>query len=172
VRPGIEGRAMLHNAALAVAACAAAGALPDPVAALRGIEEARLPGRMERRTGLGRRWVLDGAHNEDAARHLCASVAAPAVAVVGMLEGHDSRAFARALVPAVDRAFAVPVDWHRGRDPGQLAAEFTEAGLGCQACPSLEAGLEAAASEPCQTLLVTGSFYLVGEAGRLLDPEA
>lgn len=170
-RPGMEGLAMPHNAGLALAACLAAEAIADVPAACEAVGSARLPGRMERRRGMGCEWVLDGAHNGEAARALAGSLPAGIPAVVGMLEGHDASAFGRALAGVAGPSFAVPVDWHRSRDPRELAAELLAAGWEAEPCATLREGMAAAAALG-GTALVTGSFYLVGEAGRLLDPEA
>lgn len=167
-RPGMAGVAMPANAALALAACARAGVLSNPAAACAAIECARLPGRMERRTWRGKSVVLDGAHNAEAARCLAASLGGGVDAVIGMLDGHNAREFGAALAPVVRRAFVVPVAWFRSRVPAELAAELEAGGLSTQVCDTLDEGLDRLAASDASTLLVTGSFYLVGDSGRLL----
>ncbi|MCC6402426.1 MAG: bifunctional folylpolyglutamate synthase/dihydrofolate synthase [Fimbriimonadaceae bacterium] len=167
-QPGIQGCPMPHNAALALASCAAGGFLCDGSLACRAVAETRLPGRMERRTWSGREWILDGAHNEDAARMLAASLPEPLDVIVGMLEGHDVRAFGRALGPRVRRAFVVPIAWHRSRDARELAGELAECGWEAIPCTSI-ADAFARLDGTQGTVLVTGSFYLVGEVGRFLS---
>ncbi|MGE0001318.1 MAG: folylpolyglutamate synthase/dihydrofolate synthase family protein [Fimbriimonadaceae bacterium] len=164
--PGIQGGAMAHNAALALAACSAAGALHNPAAACTALGAATLPGRMERRTWRGRALLLDGAHNAEAARVLAASLSGTVDAVVGMLEGHDAVQFAAALSKSVREVITVPIQWHRSRDPIELAREFTAAGLNAAPCATLEKGLTMLEESDATTLLVTGSFYLLGEVAR------
>lgn len=170
-RPGIEGSAMPHNAALALAACLAAGAVRDLDAAALSLERARLPGRMERRHVQGVEWILDGAHNEDAARALASGLPAGVPGVVGMLRGHCSEGFGRALAGVLGPVAVVPVAWHRTRQPEELCAELRRAGLAADPYRTLAEGMAAAAGLS-GTVVVTGSFYLVGDAGRLLDAEA
>lgn len=164
--PGIPGGVMAHNAALALAACSAAGALHNPAAACAALESARMPGRMERRKWRGRELLLDGAHNAEAARVLAASQSGTVEAVVGMLEGHDAGQFATALSESVREVFTVPIQWHRSRDPYELAREFNAAGLAAAPCATLEEGLARLEKSDATTLLVTGSFYLLGEVAR------
>lgn len=173
--PGILGEAQPQNMALAVAAIDAVGATRTISGFVEGVASAYAPGRFEERLVDGKRVVLDGAHNSDAAANLVQTFirsfpATKARVVVGMVEGHDMHSMLQPLKAIASAAYAVPIDFHRTRMPEELAHE-----LRCTDIPALEfesaiAGFRAALAdlEEEEILLVTGSFYLVGEVGRSL----
>lgn len=174
---GLSGARQPHNLAVATATLTAGGGVVDPSRLAAGSASAWLPGRNQRATWRGREWRLDGAHNVDAAAALRETLTSEGVAqvvlVAGMLEGHDPVPFFRELAPLATSCHLAPIDFHRTRNPQSLAEEVR--GVIC-ATPhaSLLAALGAAADEhPGLTILVTGSFYLVGEAARLMaDPDS
>jgi dihydrofolate synthase / folylpolyglutamate synthase len=190
---GIKGGMQGHNMALAVAACDAAGATRTLGGLQRGTAKASIPGRFEIRKVRGRTVVLDGAHNSDAAAVLVESLktfietGAPpgsdiaaqidsiptegrVFLVTGMVAGHDPAKFYQWFESLAQAAYLVPIDFHRALPVAGLVdvvAEFVPHTL---AFESVAEGIEAALSdaEPNDVIVVTGSFYLVGEAGRTL----
>ncbi len=175
VVPGMKGPHQIDNAALALAAAEASQAIEDPSAACEALARTRLPGRFEVREFAGKRMVLDGAHNADSARELRSTLdeefsGLPVVLLVGMLSGHDCAAFFEPLVGRVGRGHAAPIDFFRAMPPLLVAECATRAGVPCSAHSDLESALDQSLQETPEggVLLVTGSFYLVGEVGRSL----
>jgi dihydrofolate synthase/folylpolyglutamate synthase len=172
--PGIAGKWQPHNMALAVAACEAAGRIRHRGKVRLGVGKAGLPGRFQRLTFGGQDYLLDGAHNEDAALALVGSLRdlpewpLKTVLLTGMLGGHAAPGFYEPLATLVDEAHFVPIDFHRTRDPFELEREVGWLFERSQAHRSLNEGLDAALATGADLVLVTGSYYLVGEVGRKL----
>ncbi|MFI5385673.1 MAG: bifunctional folylpolyglutamate synthase/dihydrofolate synthase [Fimbriimonadales bacterium] len=191
---GIKSAMQTHNMALAVAACDAAEATRTLGGLQRGTAKASIPGRFEIRRVRGKTVILDGAHNSDAAHVLVESLqrnlAAPItdsrshplnsssprpriLLVTGMVAGHDPSTFYGWFEGVADQAFVVPIDFHRTLQPEQIAAALRKFIPHTYVFDSAREGLRAALSEASEgdVILVTGSFYLVGEAGRSLNTE-
>lgn len=169
---GMPGFKQRENVALAIAALCAAGLELAPEAINRGIRSASLPGRLQSTTYRGRSVLLDGAHNPGAAQVLRQSLLAKdqrRLLVTGMVAGHDASAFYRELKGVFDEAFFVPIDFHRGVPPAEVR-ELAHGSIQGNAYPTLRDGLDAAAAASFgdDLIVIAGSFYLVGEAGRLL----
>mgnify|MGYP001576923303 CR=1 FL=1 len=176
LRPGIKGVKQSHNLALAVAALEAVGAIKDASQLALGAATASLPGRFEMLKCRDHTFILDGAHNPQAAEHLVQTLRAervktPLTLVTGRIEGHASRPFYEALQPAIARAHVARIAFHRSRSPQEVIAECAGVLTDATAQGSAEEALAAAikGTRPGGTILVTGSFYLVGEVGNLLS---
>lgn len=169
---GIPGAMQSHNLALAVAACDAAGATRTLGGLQRGSSRARIPGRFEIRKVFGKTFILDGAHNPDAAAVLAQSLEShrpgPLHLLTGMVEGHDPEAFYARIAPLVGGATVVPVGVPRTLDPELIAATLRSSLPSVDIASDAVTGLERALAASPDVVLVTGSFYLVGEVGRLL----
>lgn len=171
---GIPGVAQPHNLAVALAALHAAGAVRGPQdeeALRRGTALASIPGRMETRRAAGREWILDGAHNPQAARTVVRSLTPgnmPRTLLAGMLSGHDAVPFFREFSGIVESVHLAPIDFHRARDPFELGSEIGSLFDRVEPHATLTEALESARADTEGPILVTGSFYLVGEVGRLL----
>ncbi|HVT12542.1 MAG TPA: folylpolyglutamate synthase/dihydrofolate synthase family protein [Fimbriimonadaceae bacterium] len=188
---GIRGAMQGHNMALAVAACDAVGATRTLGGLQRGVAKASIPGRFEIRKIAGKTIILDGAHNADAAQVLVESlqtylrygelpgsqvVANPrekkgkVVMVTGMVAGHEPDAFYRWFEGIVDEAIAVPIDFHRSLSPKEIEQSLCNYVSTVWANDSAAEGIRAALKAVGENdlILVTGSFYLVGEIGRYL----
>lgn len=154
------------NAALAVAA---AHALRDatPGAVRRGVESTRWPGRLE---VVGRRLILDGAHNPDGMRKMAASLRrligdAPLTVVFGAMADKDiGRVLAqlRRLAPEHVVFTAAESAGERAMAPADLAAAW---GAPAERVRPPPAALELARdlAGPDGWVLVCGSLWLVGE---------
>jgi len=174
--PGLPGVRQPHNMALAIAAMDAAHAIRDPETIGVGASLASLPGRMERRMVRGREVVLDGAHNPDAAMVLRENLDLyfpnrRVILVSGMVAGHDPSHFYSPLKSRIKSAYAVPIDFHRALPPTEVAVAMERLSIPVLTCQTLDGGLRAAyeSADEDDLVLITGSFYLVGEAGRALD---
>jgi len=178
LRAGIKGAMQDHDMALAVAACDASGATRTLRSLQRGTAMASIPGRFEIRSVQGKTVVLDGAHNSDAAQVLVESLrthvpvgSGKLLLVTGMVAGHDPGAFYRWFDGIADAAFAVPIDFHRTLSPAEIRLALDGYVAVVEEFDSAWAGLASALqiAGPLDVIVVTGSFYLVGEAGRILS---
>jgi len=169
VAPGILGVHQMENAALALAACHLGGGLHDLEKAIQSIAQTRAPGRMECWRFQGATIVLDGAHNGPAAESVAKSLPEKAYALVtNMVSGHDPHDFYPAILPLVEEAHVAPIDFFRATPTHTMARELQSLGV---ATVVEHPALGDAMTEACESglpVLVTGSFYLVGEAIRWL----
>ncbi len=169
--PGTHQRA---NASLALAALDAAGIPTTEKARRTGLSQVEWPGRFQRlQNG---RIILDGAHNPAAARRLARTWHEeygdrhPATLIMGMMRDKDLPAVCRALAPLAARVIAVPVRNPRAVPPAEIRDAFAlvAPGLPTHVAASLPDAFEQAHGFPAEVVLVTGSFFLVGEALALL----
>jgi dihydrofolate synthase/folylpolyglutamate synthase len=115
-------------------------------------------------------WIVDVAHNPDAAEALARGLAGfsgRTVAVIGMLDDKDVESVARHLDDRVDEWIAVTADSPRAIDATELGQRISaSASSRCQVADSLHQALRLAEelAGPADRVLVTGSFYLVGPA--------
>jgi dihydrofolate synthase/folylpolyglutamate synthase len=172
--PALEGVAQVGNAATALAALRQLDArLPLSRAAIEaGLRSVRLAGRFQRIPGEGGvEWVLDVAHNADAAAVLAASLERqPArgrtIAVCGMLADKDVVAVVAALRDRVDHWIAATTDGPRGLEDAELAAMAAGAGVTMARGGAVRDAMRVAAARaaPGDRILVFGSFHTVGPA--------
>lgn len=171
----LAGAHQVANAALAVLALSLAppAIVPGTEAIRGGMRRAHWPGRCTL-IGASPRLIVDVAHNPDGARALAHTLAARGEdrlrLVVGMLEGKDHAAFLRSLAdhavhlhactPADGRAFA-------GSDLLRLGSTI---GLRGSLHATASDAVDAARTDcgVAETILVTGSFFTVGEVLRHL----
>ena len=161
------------NAALALAALDAAGIVTTETARHAGLAQVEWPGRFQRLEN--GKVILDGAHNPAAARRLARTWHEEygdhhrATVIAGMMGDKDIPAVCRALAPLAARVVAVPVRNPRAAPPGEIQAAFASVapGLETSVAASVEDALDRARGFP-EVTLVTGSFFLVGEALALL----
>ncbi len=132
--PALAGVSQLGNAAVALAMLESVEpALLVPDEAVRtGLGSVRLAGRFQVIPG-SPEWILDVAHNAEAAASLAASLAArpmrgARIAVCGILADKDVEAIVAALAPQVDRWIAVGLDGPRALAPAELARRIGQAG--------------------------------------------
>jgi len=171
--PALTGARQLENAATALAVLEAAepGVLIPDQAVRAGLPRVRLPGRFQVLVG-DPEWVLDVAHNPEAAAALAASLAARprrgrTIAVCGILADKDVEAIVRPLAGRVGRWIAVGLSGPRALPAAELAARIAAASaesvdvaadvaVGCRRARALAA--------PADRILVFGSFLTVGPA--------
>nr|WP_122013189.1 folylpolyglutamate synthase/dihydrofolate synthase family protein [Maliibacterium massiliense] len=175
VQLGMVGSYQVENAACALGvlwALTEKGWRIDADAVRAGLGKARWPGRLE--------WLdtpvptlLDGAHNADGARQLCAYLeaflAVKRVALVcAVMQDKAYEAMVDMLAPRAARAYCACVMPPRGLPADTLAARFAAHGCPAQACASVREALARAQRADVDALVVCGSLYLVGEARTLL----
>jgi dihydrofolate synthase/folylpolyglutamate synthase len=138
----------------------------------RGLRDARLPGRFQRiRAPAGFEWVLDVAHNPQAAEALAGNLARwPAggrtIAVCGMLADKDVAGVLAPVRGHVDRWFAATTDGARGLADAELAERAGAIGLEMTPGGSVAEAMRSAAAEARKgdRVVVFGSFHTVGPA--------
>ncbi len=176
----LVGRHQLSNIALAV--CSLDGLPPRiPITAdaiRKGVARAHLPGRFQVEKEERRTWILDVAHNPEAARALADTleeVRPPGrrVGVVGILADKDQRGILHALTPALEEVIlTVPPSVHPSRrwDPREALGHLPPDATGLVE-EELEGALERARGRVGDegTVVVCGSFRVVGGALRALD---
>jgi len=169
----VLGKHQAANAATALALVRRSGAVVNPGAVRRAFRNIRLPGRVER---VGRRptLIVDAAHNPVSARALAAALSAVPrrrlLLVFGASRDKDVRAMLRALLPVADLAI-----FTKAVNP--RAAATSDLMRLAKGCPAVAAGsvaralaLARKAAGPQDAIVVTGSFYVAGEALRFLKP--
>jgi len=161
----VAGAFQAENATLALSLARRALVTFDPAKAARGLAGARPPGRLE----IVRRrptWIVDVAHNPFAARASAGALRAikgrRTLCVFGASRDKDWRAMIRALAPAVDFWICTQAATPRAVPPVELLKKV-RAGV---SAPSVAHAVEAARllARPEDRVLVTGSFYVAGEA--------
>ncbi len=171
--PAIQGIAQLANAATALAVLEGAepAALVPDEAVREGLARIRLAGRFQVVSG-DPEWILDVAHNADAARALAASLAARpcgggTVAVCGILADKDIESIVKLLARRVRQWIAVALDGPRALPPAELGRRIAAAG-GTSVTIATDVAdgcrMAVAACGPGDRILVFGSFLTVGPA--------
>jgi dihydrofolate synthase / folylpolyglutamate synthase len=171
--PALAGAIQYQNAATALTAL---NLLRVPGACerdriVRGLESVRLPGRFQRVPGEVE-WVLDVAHNEQAAAVLASElrsqpVRGRTIAVAGMLADKDVVAVARELEGAIDHWLLADLS----NEPRGLSAQALQSRLpplrgALELMPSVEAACARARqlARSRDRIVVLGSFHVVGPA--------
>ena len=178
----LHGDHQSDNASVALMAAEAFLDVPlgeDVVA--EGFAGVRIPGRLEVMSSEPL-VVLDGAHNQDAARALVATVSTVfpvgrRILVVGALGPRRPEDFFDELVAlAPDLVVTCTAPSPRAVPAGELAALATERRMEVESVPDAvdAVRLAVAAAEETDLVLVTGSFYVLSAARRALgaDPVA
>jgi dihydrofolate synthase/folylpolyglutamate synthase len=156
-----------ENAALALSLARRALVTFDPAKAARGLAVARVPGRLQilRRKPA---WIVDVAHNPFAARASARALRAipgkRTICVFGASADKDWRAMIRALQPEVDFWIFTRADNPRAADPTELARRAGPSVISPTVARAVE--LATLMARPADRVLVTGSFYVAGEALR------
>jgi dihydrofolate synthase/folylpolyglutamate synthase len=144
--------------------------VPDE-AVRAGLGRVRLPGRFQIVPGEPE-WILDVAHNADAARALAASLSARpcqgvTIAVCGILADKDVAAIVRPLSGRVGRWIAAGLPGPRALPVAELARSIAAAGgTPVTSAADVEDGCRQAAAAAARgdRVLVFGSFLTVGPA--------
>jgi len=171
----LRGAHQRQNAALAIAASRALAEHGVPFreqAIGRGLRQLRWPGRFELMPGRPP-IVLDGAHNDGSAKALAVAIGAELHGrrvrlIIGMMNDKDARAVVRALEPIASAGYVTRPDSPRAANPGEIARLFHRVPV--RAFDDLASALDAARADARigETLCVTGSLALVGQARELL----
>jgi dihydrofolate synthase / folylpolyglutamate synthase len=174
--PALKGDIQFANAATALAALEEISPrLNIPAAAIAGgLTAVRLAGRFQLvSAGAGASaWVLDVAHNPDAARVLARGlnanpISGKTLAVCGILADKDAAGIVSMLDHSIDAWWCASVDGTRGRS-GQALADVVQEEVRSPvvAADSVASACDAAfkAAGPQDRIVVFGSFHTVGPA--------
>ena len=143
-----------------------------PGAVRGGLAKVHWPGRLQVVRRGEQTVLLDGAHNAEGAAMLRQALAdgfaaEQPVFILGMVDEKDGAGFCAELAPLARRIVLSPVSSARSAKPeGFLAVCQAANPAAVEVAGSLGQALERCAAEPF--VVVTGSFYLVGEAMELL----
>ena len=175
--PALFGEAQYDNAATAVAAVEELTMLSmiTPQGISSGLKSVQLTGRFQlipAKGGVGPEWILDVAHNPDAALVLANNLQALPMgprtfAVCGILADKDAVAIIGELRGSFDRWWLVSTNGERGRSAAALescvAAGLDAPAIALDSVPEACAAAAAAAGDG-DRIVVFGSFHTVGPA--------
>ncbi len=142
-------------------------------AALAKTRQTSIPARMEIREVNGKTLILDGAHNAQKMEAFLQSFrhrypqARPAV-LLALKAGKEYKELVPLLKPSAARVITtvfhatqdLPI---HSMDPVVLAEAFSKAGVPAKAISDQQAAVQALLDSPEDTLIITGSFYLISQ---------
>jgi dihydrofolate synthase/folylpolyglutamate synthase len=173
--PALKGDIQFANAAAALAALEEIepkhGVLAASIA--QGLKSVRLPARFQVIKSSGSTtWILDVAHNPDAARVLARNLSSAAhagktLAVCGILADKDAASIAGILDSEIDSWWCASIDGTRGRSGAELATLVRDQVAGSvQVADSISSACAAAAAQAGShdRIVIFGSFHAVGPA--------
>ena len=178
----MKGEHQKRNAATAVEAIRAAGIEVSEEAVRIGLANAYLPGRFEvlneESAGSGEPFfIIDGAHNPDAAEALTETLSAFArerkikriLVIFGCMKDKNYTRMIQLLTGNLRGCTyaAAAVEYGRAEDPERLGEVFAACGRGCIVCDSAAEAYEISKDGKYECVLVTGSIYLAGELRSL-----
>jgi len=168
----LVGRHQAENCATALLALDAVGLLPDGPSLREAVGKVRIPARLECiRTGTGRRFLLDSAHNEDSARVLVNAVLEGydyerLVVVVGIVKGKDARGILTRLCSVADTLIVTEPVTHKDLDTGTVYETARNLKSDAVLIPDIGEAISFAVDNtgPDDIILITGSFYITSPA--------
>lgn len=182
VELSMKGEHQIRNAATAAEAIRAAGIEVSEEAVSIGLATAYLPGRFEvlneDSAGSGEPFfIIDGAHNPDAAEALTHTLTAFArehklkriFVIFGCMKDKNYTRMIQLLTTNMKGCTyaTAAVDYGRAEEPDRLGEVFAACGKGCIVCESAAEAYELSKDGKYGCVLVTGSIYLAGELRSL-----
>lgn len=138
--------------------------------------QTRWPGRLQWVNWQGKKILLDGAHNPQAAQVLRQYVdehhSPPVHWMIGLLQTKDAAGILHRLLRPGDRVSFVPIPGHRYHEPAYLH------NLAQGLCPGILSATYAdmdsavAAMMPSDIGVICGSLYLVGQVLKSITPQS
>jgi dihydrofolate synthase/folylpolyglutamate synthase len=173
--PSLKGEFQFANASAAVAAVMSLERFDirmSPYSIFAGISEAYIPGRLEVIQDKPL-LVLDGAHNPDAAQNLAQTLPNTLrykrmILVVGMLDNHAPDGVLSHLAVKAAKVIATQSTWFKARKAEDIAESARNYCLDVETVASVPGAVKRALqiAQPDDLVLVTGSFYTIGEVPR------
>ena len=157
-----------HNAALAIAAAKVLGIGDKYIK--QGLANAVWQYRFER---IGR-YILDGAHNEDAARELAASlekytVPDKTVFICGCFRDKNYDKIAELTAPYTSAVYCITAPAERGLECDILRDTFKLHGVKAFSSGTMAEAIKAANGECCENIIIFGSLSILYEARKLIE---
>lgn len=172
LRTCMRGNHQVRNAAMALAAVELLreqGLAVDEKAIRQGLQEVQWPGRQQYLPGPPQ-VLLDGAHNPEAMRSLCASLRreyrySRLRVLMGVMRDKDYRRMLRMMAPLAYELVLCRPEMDRAEDPWVLQAEALALGARATVVESVAQGFEDLVERAGREDLVcvTGSLFVVGE---------
>ena len=172
----LRGDHQLFNAALALCAAELLGEKGfnlNEYMVRKGLSSAVWPGRLEVIKKTGKPLILiDGAHNPQGIGSLASYLRGhflnrKKILVFGVMKDKDFVEMLKTLLPLVDRTILTRPETSRAALPADVAAYAPGALVTATVAEAVEAAFKVAQER--DLIIVTGSFYTVGEAKKLLD---
>ena len=168
LRPRLRGRHQIENVLIAIRAAECLNLSAEQI--VGGIGHAQWPGRLEILEGAPS-FLLDGAHNEQAATALCAFLEEFYPQKISMIfacmADKPYEPMLRLLSPQVRNAIFTRVAADRSKDPAELQALWPGSHVTGSVAEAIAYARETI--PPSETVLVCGSLYLIGEARAMLE---
>jgi len=174
----LRGDHQLFNAALAlctVELLGGKGLAVNEYAVRKGLSLVRWPGRLEvvRKT-LKPLVIIDGAHNPQGVRSLASYLKShflkrKRILIFGVMKDKDFKEMLKELLPVVHRTILTRPETSRAALPSDLAEYAPDAVITESVSDAIDTAFKMA--EEHDLVIVTGSFYTVGEAKKLLDEQ-
>ncbi len=165
----LKGTYQPRNAAIAVKAAAVLGIAENAVR--QGLESARWPFRFER---IGK-YILDGAHNPDAAEALVSSakiyLKGRTALICGCFKDKDHDRIAAVTAPIASHVYTVRPAGPRGLDSALLAREFRSHEAEVTDSGSLREAISAASSRDHDNILIFGSLSILNDAKKIIQEQ-
>ena len=143
-------------------------------AVLRGLDQARWPGRMEM-AWWSPNVILDGGHNPQCMEALGKALrelypGKKLIFLTGVLADKDWPAMMGELLPLAKEFYTITPDSPRAMSAGELANYLEKQGIQATPCETVWDGLDRAlaAAGPQDVVCVTGSLYMIGEVRHLI----
>lgn len=164
------GRHQLRNAAVAIEVASAlqkTGAAVTEENIRNGLAKTRWPGRLEIIRKDSKIWILDGAHNAEAAECLAETLRecwpdTKFTAVTGVFRDKEYSKIAEILSGVLNHAICIDLpEVGRSLPKEELAAVYEKVGVKSDIADSIETAIKEATSD---AVLVTGSLSLLGSA--------
>ena len=178
VESPLVGEHQHRNVALAIATAVELatrhGFLLTPASIAEGIRQTRWPGRLERIERAGKTWILDVAHNPAGAwalrsgLHTLLGETHPGTLVFSCLRDKPVAEMAQILFPLFDRIILAPIHSSRAATMDELTAAGRATGADSTTAQSVREAIALAGETAGETVVISGSVYLVGEARALL----
>lgn len=173
ISPALAGMYQIENSYLAVAVLHEILRIP-PEEIRAGIAAARWPGRFETISENGR-FVIDGAHNEDAAQKLRDTIQnyftnRKITYIIGVLADKEHEKMLRTMLPLADRVYTVTPPNARALPAARLAEEAARFHGSVTACESIAQAVEQADlhTPPDGVILAFGSLSYLAEIKALV----
>jgi len=176
--PAQTGKWQRQNLAIAVSALLSSGLDISSRVVEEAARTTQIPGRFQRLKFKDKNYILDGAHNGDSAWALKETLIAEFgtnarfVFISNMVKGHNSEPFYAELEEIIDTVIICPIQYHRAVPTSEMSELLNKEAIQNLEAVSVQNAIEIT-SRFCRDtnlpIIVSGSFYLVGEVGNYLN---